>query len=95
MGNTSPATASVADRLRPILEDVFCVPGERMAALPQDLSSVRLAEDLGGDSLDWVELTMKAEDAFGVEISDDEGEALRTAGDAIALIERKLAVKAA
>lgn len=48
-------------------------------------------EDLGADSLDVIELVMAFEEAFGIEINDDEAEAVKTFGDALALVERKLA----
>ena len=35
-------------------------------------------KDLGADSLDTVELTMKFEDEFGIEISDDDAEKINT-----------------
>ncbi len=43
-------------------------------------------EDLGADSLDTVELVMALEDAFKVEIPDDQQEKLRTVQDAIDFI---------
>ena len=43
-------------------------------------------EDLGADSLDTVELLMALEDAFKVEIPDDQQEKLRTVQDAIDFI---------
>ena len=43
-------------------------------------------DDLGADSLDTVELVMALEDAFKVEIPDDQQEKLRTVQDAIDFI---------
>lgn len=50
----------------------------------------RFQEDLGADSLDIVELLMEIEEEFGVNISDDESERLKTVGDAVKYIEAKL-----
>lgn len=43
--------------------------------------------DLGADSLDTVELIMEFEDAFDMNIPDEEAEKIRTVGDAIKYIE--------
>jgi acyl carrier protein len=47
--------------------------------------------DLGADSLSTVELMMELEEAFGVEIEDEEAEKIQTVKDAIAYIEQKMA----
>lgn len=44
-------------------------------------------EDLGADSLDTVELVMALEDAFKIEIPDDQQEKLRTVQNAIDFIQ--------
>lgn len=44
-------------------------------------------EDLGADSLDTVELVMALEDAFKIEIPDDQQENLRTVQQAIDYIQ--------
>jgi acyl carrier protein len=54
-----------------------------------------LARDLGADSLDLVELSMRLEEALGILIADEESEACATVGDAMDLVERKLAGKKA
>ena len=48
-----------------------------------------LSEDLGADSLDAVELIMALEDEFGVTVSDDDAQSIRTVGDIVALVEKK------
>ena len=40
-------------------------------------------DDLGADSLDTVELVMALEEAFGIEIPDEDAEKLKTIGDTI------------
>lgn len=44
-------------------------------------------DDLGADSLDTVELVMALEEAFSVEIPDEDAEKIKTINDAIAYIE--------
>ena len=41
------------------------------------------ANDLGGDSLDTVELIMEFEKEFGISIPDDQAEKIGTVGDAV------------
>ncbi len=51
----------------------------------------RFEEDLDVDSLGVVELLMALEDNFGVKIPDEEAEAITTVGEAVDLVEKKLA----
>ena len=46
----------------------------------------KFIEDLGADSLDIVELMMNIEEAFNIDIPDDEAEKLLTVGDALSYI---------
>lgn len=52
-------------------------------------------DDLGADSLDTVELVMAIEEAFDIEIPDEDAEKIRTVGDAIEYVKRKLEEKSA
>ena len=44
--------------------------------------SAKFIEDLGADSLDTVELVMAFEEAFDIEIPDEDAEKIRTVKDA-------------
>lgn len=46
-------------------------------------------DDLGADSLETVELVMALEEDFGIEISDEDAEKIRTVGDAVDFIMAK------
>lgn len=47
-------------------------------------------EDLGADSLDTVELIMKMEEEFDLDIPDEEAENLKTVNDVVKYISEKL-----
>ena len=46
-----------------------------------------IAEDLGGDSMDVVDLIMSIEDEFAIEVPDDQVENIKTVGDIVNYIE--------
>ena len=70
-------------RVREIIINELGVEAEKVT---DDASFV---EDLGADSLDTVELVMAFEEEFGVDISDEDAEQMRTVGDAIKYLEKK------
>jgi acyl carrier protein len=49
-------------------------------------NTASLIDDLGADSLDVVELVMKMEEEFGIEIPDEEAEKIKTVNDVIQYI---------
>jgi acyl carrier protein len=50
-------------------------------------NTASLIDDLGADSLDVVELVMKMEEEFGIEIPDEEAEKIKTVNDVIQYIQ--------
>lgn len=55
--------------------------------------SASFVDDLGADSLDIVELVMAFEEAFELDIPDEDAEKIGTVKDAIDYIEAKMAKK--
>ena len=76
--------ASVADvvtRLREMVSEQLDVDPARVTD-----EALLMGEDgLGADSLDMVELAMAVEEAFDIEVDDDELDQVRTFGDAVRL----------
>lgn len=69
---------------------------EHLGVSPEQVTpDARIEEDLGGDSLDVVELVMALEDDFSIAVSDDEAEKLETVSDYHDVVERLTAAKAA
>lgn len=73
-----------------IFEKVKAVIADKLSVEPEKITlEARFIEDLGADSLDTVELIMGLEDEFGLEISDEDAEKIRTVKDAVAYIQSK------
>ena len=72
----------VFDKIREILADQLDANVDEMTM------DTRIAEDLGADSLDVVEMLMSVEDEFGIEIPDDAIEDLKTIGNVVEYIEK-------
>ena len=78
-------------KIREVLEKVATDQfGVDKAVLTDDAD---LINDVGGDSLDMVEFVMNTEEAFNVQISEEEAEMIRKYGDMIALLQKKNEVK--
>ena len=75
---------SVEERLKKILV------GELKVDPAQIQESSSLADDLGVDSADMVDLLFAIEDEFNVEISDDEVEEYQVFGDIVRRLKDKI-----
>ncbi len=73
--------ASVEDKVKSIIVDQLGVNESEVTG------SASFVDDLGADSLDTIELVMAFEEAFGIEIPDEEAEKIRTVQDAIDYVE--------
>ena len=68
---------------------------EQLGVTPEQVvPDASFIDDLGADSLDTVELVMAFEDAFGIEIQDEDAEKMQRVGDAINYLTKKLSEKA-
>ncbi len=50
----------------------------------------RLIDDLGGDSLDMLELIMALEERFGIEVPDEDAETINTVRDVVDYVKNRL-----
>ena len=61
---------------------------DQLAANIDDIDvNMTFKEDLGADSLDLVEFVIAMEEEFGIEISDEDTDKIKTVGDAVRYIE--------
>ena len=74
-----------------IKEEIAIILGDSKTEARDITSTARLAEDLGLDSMDMVEIAMDMEDRYGIEIPDEEGKALQTVADVIRYVQAKQA----
>jgi acyl carrier protein len=79
--------ASIAERVKQIIVEQLGVDEGQV----EDNAS--FVDDLGADSLDIVELVMAFEEAFELEIPDEDAEKIATVKDAVTYIENKTAKK--
>ncbi|WBY63752.1 MAG: acyl carrier protein [Thermocaproicibacter melissae] len=71
----------VLEKVKAILSEQFDVEEDSITP------DTNIADDLGADSLDVVDLLMSIEDEFEIEIPDEEVENLKTVGELVKYIE--------
>ena len=70
------------EKFRECAVEVLQVPADKIT------KDAKFADDLDADSLDLVELVMALEEAFDLEIPDEDAEKIKTVKDAIDYIEK-------
>lgn len=75
----------VFERIKELIVQEMNIPAEKVS-----LES-KIAEDLGADSIDAIELIMGVEEEFDIEISDDEAMNIKTIGDLVDVINKQTA----
>ena len=74
------------DKFRGIIADQLGVDTEQVTP------EASFVDDLNADSLDLVELIMAFEEEYGMEISDEDAQKLRTVGEAWNYVKGKVSV---
>ena len=74
------AEGTVEERVKQIIVDELGVDEAEVTA------NARFIDDLGADSLDTVELVMRFEEEFNIEIPDEEAEKITSVRDAVEYI---------
>jgi acyl carrier protein len=79
----------MADTKTQATEKVKQIIGEQLGVDEAEVTpSASFVDDLGADSLDTVELVMAFEEAFDIEIPDEDAEKIRTVQDAVDYIDK-------
>jgi len=77
-----------------LFDDVKNIIVEQLHVAPEKVTATaHFVDDLGADSLDIVELVMAFEDAFDLDIPDEDAEKITTVKDAVEYIDGKAGKK--
>jgi acyl carrier protein len=76
---------SLGDQIRSLVSEQLGVDRSELGA------NAKILDDLGADSLDVVELVMALEEAFDIEIADEDAELMNTIGDVEAYVTKRVA----
>lgn len=71
-----------------LYQEVVKLIAQQLHKKPEEISPESTLESLGADSLDRVELIMKIEEQFAIEVNDDDAEKLNTVGQAVDYIHK-------
>jgi len=71
------------------LHNVQKIVAEKLNISPEKVTETATIQDLGADSLDMVELIMKFEELFGIEIDDEDAEKLQNVAQVVDYIHER------
>ena len=78
--------------LSPIRGRIFAAVADVLGCEPHEITmGAALTDDLGADSLDRLELSLRLEEEFGLVIPDSDGDALSTVDDLVRYVEARTA----
>ena len=78
----------MADKVNTI-DKVKEIIAKQLSVKPEEIKNdSNIAEELGADSLDLVEILMSLEDEFGISIPDEAIPEIKTINDVVAFIEK-------
>jgi acyl carrier protein len=81
--------ASVAEKVREVIAEKLQIDAGQVTL------EASIVEDLGADSLEQADILFSLEDEFGITADDtDEAEGLKTVGDIVKYLEKKVAAGA-
>ena len=87
-GTCPPGFFLEKDKVSDINAKIVEIVAERLSVNADTVTSESsFINDLGADSLDIVELVMEFEEAFDIQIPDEDAESIRTVGEAVAYIQ--------
>ena len=71
-------------------QEVIDIVIEQLGVDKEDVTlNKSFVEDLNADSLDLTELIMTFEERFGIEISEDQAEKMKTVGDVVKYLDKQ------
>lgn len=82
-------TKTIDERVRELIASHFVTDFDKLTP------NTRFIEDLGGDSLDLIDISLHLEDAFGITVHDRDADKIRTIDAAVSYVEKALELEAA
>ncbi|MCL5436609.1 MAG: acyl carrier protein [Candidatus Dependentiae bacterium] len=75
-------------------EKLKSIIASQLSIKPEEIADGITFDELGADSLDRVEVVMKIEEAFDIELNDDEMEKITTFGALVEYVDKVLQAQA-